>query len=439
MLDNTLHILGDEQILSVSELSGIIKSTIEKDFMNLKVQGEVSGLKPHSSGHIYFTLKDDNSLINAICWRGTKLSFPLEDGLQIVAKGRVTIYPARSQYQFIIEEASIAGEGALLKLLNERRKKFQEMGYFSNKKQLPGYPRTIGIVTSKTGAVLQDMLHRLRDRYQFCKVIIWPVNVQGMGAAEQIAHAVRGFNLMTEKKPDVLIVARGGGSIEDLWPFNEEVVVKAVYDSAIPVISAIGHETDTTLIDYASDLRAPTPTAAIELCTPVMSEVISNLTLQSSRLRSAMARILDENNNKINIISKSILACKFSMMNLFQRFDEISENLNKSMRIFLNIQKMKSDRQKIGGLDHYFLLKKQQYDSRLFYFERLRKTCCEKYKEFLQILSVRLEQSSYKKILEKGFCFITDNEGNAIKTCKDFLMRNKSDITIHFYDGSSKI
>lgn len=436
---NTVHILGDEQILSVSELSGIIKSTVEKNFVDLKVQGEVSGLKIHSSGHIYFTLKDNDSVINAICWRGTKLSFPLEEGVQIIARGRVTVYPARSQYQFIVEEATIAGEGALLKLLNERRKKFQELGYFDRKRQLPKYPQKIGIVTSKTGAVLQDMLHRLKDRYQFCTLVVWSVNVQGNGASEQIANAIRGFNFMTDKRPDILIVARGGGSIEDLWPFNEEIVIKAVYDSMIPVISAIGHETDTTLIDYASDLRAPTPTAAIELCTPVLSEVRLHLVDQKSRVNNSMIRILNEHRSRINIISKAMLSCKFAIIGLTQKFDELSENLAKAIMIFFNFQKLRIEKQKIGNLHNYITLKKQRLDCNTTYFDRLIKTYFEKYTDILKILCARLEQSSYRKILEKGFCFITDNKGTPIKTRLDFSQRSKSEIEIHFYDGVTKI
>lgn len=436
---NTVHILGDEEILSVSELSSIIKTTVEKNFVGLKVQGEISGLKAHPSGHVYFTLKDKDSVINAICWRGTKLVFPLEEGVQIIARGRVTVYPSRSQYQFIVEEATIAGEGALLKLLNERRKKFQEIGYFDKKKTLPKYPQTIGIITSKTGAVLQDMLHRLRDRYQFCKVIVWPVNVQGAGSAEQISNAIRGFNFMVEKKPDILIVARGGGSIEDLWTFNEEVVIKAVYDSEIPIISAIGHETDTTLIDYASDLRAPTPTAAIELCTPVMSDVTRQLSERELRLQNSMTRILNEHKNRINFLSKSILACKFSIIGLSQRFDELTDVLAKSIKTFFDFQKFRIEKQKIGNLDHYIMLKKQQYESKLIYFEMLTRTFFQKYDDIIKTLSARLEQSSYRKILEKGFCFITDQNENAIKTCVEFSKKSKEGITIHFYDGISKI
>jgi exodeoxyribonuclease VII large subunit len=351
-VEKTIHILGDEKILSVSELSGMIKSIVEKNFIGVKVQGEVSGVKIHSSGHIYFSLKDNDSVINAICWRGTHLSFPLEDGVQITARGRVTVYPARSQYQFIVEEASIAGEGALLKILNERRKKFHEMGYFDKKRHIPKYPNIIGIITSKTGAVLQDMLHRLRDRYPFCSVVVWSVNVQGNEAATQVAEAVRGFNFMVDKRPDILIVARGGGSVEDLWPFNEEIVVKAVYDSSIPVISAIGHETDTTLIDYASDLRAPTPTASIELCTPVLFEVSLKITQVCERMTYAMRRILKEYASRTDGLTKTMSACKFFVINLSQRFDEVADRFIKSFETYFNFEALRLQKQKIIDLEN---------------------------------------------------------------------------------------
>ncbi len=434
--DNTLHILGDERILSISELSGLIKSTVEKNFDNIQVQGEISGVKHHSSGHIYFSLKDQDSVINAICWRGTKLSFPIEDGMQIVAKGRVTVYPARSQYQFIIEEASIAGEGALLRLLNERRKKFQEMGYFDNKKPLPQYPNIIGIVTSKTGAVLQDMLHRLRDRYQFCTVIVWPVNVQGNIASEQIANAIRGFNFMTDTKPDIIIVARGGGSIEDLWPFNEEIVVKAVYNSQIPIISAIGHETDTTLIDYAADLRAPTPTAAIELSTPVLAEVKIQLNEFKDRMRSAMIRIFKEYKNQITIFSSEMASYKFSIIGLCQKFDDTIEKFHKAINFFFNYESLRLQKQKITNLQNYIKLKEQEYISKINVFQKIKTQYLQKYTDTLATLSTRLEQSSYKKILEKGFCFITDSNGETVTTKAAFSSKNKNDMSINFVDGT---
>ncbi|MDR1488777.1 MAG: exodeoxyribonuclease VII large subunit [Holosporales bacterium] len=433
---NTVHILSEEHVFSVSELSISIKSMIEESFGLLSVQGEISGLKIHTSGHTYLSLKDKDSVINAICWRGTKLAFPLEEGMEIVARGRVTTYQARSSYQFIIEGANIAGEGALLKLLNERRKKFEQMGYFDKKNPVPKYPETIGIVTSKTGAVLQDMLHRLKDRYQFCTVVIWPVNVQGAGAADQIASAVRGFNFMTEKNPDVLIVARGGGSIEDLFPFNEEVVVKAVYDSKIPVISAIGHETDITLIDYAADLRAPTPTAAIEFATPVLFEVKNQIIENVERSKNAMRRILREHITIVSAFSKAMLISKLSIIAVSQKFDDITDKFLKIMRTYIEREVLKLQQQKMMNLTSYIDYKRHIYTSKLTVFDNIMKKYFAGQWEIIRIFASRLEQSSYRKILEKGFCFVLDKNNNAIKTKLEFEKTNKNNLLLQFYDGT---
>lgn len=479
---NKIHIFGEEQILTVSELSLAIKGQIEENFYSLKLRGEVSGIKRHTSGHTYLSLKDNDSVINAICWRGTKLGISLEDGMEIVVKGRVTSYPARSQYQFIIEEANIAGEGALLKLLNERKKLFASMGYFENRRPLPKFPRLIGIVTSRTGAVLQDMRHRLEDRYPFCQVLVWPTNVQGTGAADQIASAIRGFNFMTDRRPDILIVARGGGSIEDLWPFNEEIVVRATFESKIPVISAIGHETDTTLIDYASDLRAPTPTAAIELATPVLSEVRLQISDNGNRMQHLLMRVVQEQANRLLATRRLSSLYHSFVISTTQKFDDRVDRLflsienfvnAESLRLcsrklislqsYLNLKKQKFENSvellnkilgaylcriaeksstlsiKLGSLDQYVMLKKQGFESFSNSFEKLRKNYMSQYIERFRSMINRLEQSSFKKILEKGFCFITDNLGRTIETKRDFEEALPNGVTLHFTDGCVKI
>ena len=438
-VDKSLHIFGDEKILTVSELSFAIKGQIEKSFSSVKIQGEISGLKKHSSGHTYLSLKDSDSVINAICWRGTKINFPLEDGMEIMVKGRVTSYPARSQYQFIIEEANIAGEGALLKLLNERKKLFSSMGYFDKKRPLPKFPKIIGIVTSKTGAVLQDMRHRLEDRYPFCHVVVWPVNVQGNGAAEQVATAVRGFNFMTEKRPDILIVARGGGSIEDLWPFNEEIVIKAVFDSKIPVISAIGHETDTTLIDYASDLRAPTPTAAIELATPVLTEIKLQISENSNRMQHSMMRIVRELSARVVATSRCLSSSQFAIMGITQKFDDKMERFFIAIENFMQRESLKLRTKKLVSLEYYLQLKRQKCIVAANSLSRLSKNYLLRYFDKSESLFNRLEQGSFKKILVKGFCFITDASGKTIETTIDFKNSKESGLNIHFQDGSVKL
>ncbi|MDR0942208.1 MAG: exodeoxyribonuclease VII large subunit [Holosporales bacterium] len=438
-LGASLHIFGEEKIFTVSELSYAIKGEIENNFSSLKIQGEISGLKNHSSGHTYLSLKDNESVINAICWRGTKIGFPLEDGMEIIARGRVTTYPARSQYQFIIEEANVAGEGALLKLLNERKKLFTSLGYFDKKRTLPKFPNIIGIVTSKTGAVLQDMRHRLEDRYPCCHVVVWSVNVQGAGSAEQVANAVRGFNFMTEKRPDVLIVARGGGSIEDLWTFNEEVVVKAVFDSKIPVISAVGHETDTTLIDYAADLRAPTPTAAIELATPVLSEVKLQIEENSLRMKTLISRIIKEISIRVDSAVKRLTSSQFAIVAISQKFDDKIDRLLVAIENFMRKEVLTLQSKKLINLGNYISLKKQKYELLSAIYVKLLRTYLSKYFDRAEVLFNRLEQGSFKKILEKGFCFVTDKLGKPIETKVEFEKSKGNEIIIHFQDGSVTI
>lgn len=253
---------------SVSELSGSIKRTVETAFEQVRVRGEISGYRgPHSSGHAYFSLKDDRARIDAVIWKGTfsRLKFRPEEGMEVIATGKVTTFPGSSKYQIVIESLEPAGAGALMALLEDRRRRLAAEGLFDaeRKRRLPFMPRVIGVVTSPTGAVIRDILHRISDRFPV-HVVVWPVKVQGEGSGEEVANAIRGFNALQPgseiARPDVLIVARGGGSLEDLWSFNDEIVVRAAAESKIPLISAVGHETDTTLIDYAADVRAPTPT-----------------------------------------------------------------------------------------------------------------------------------------------------------------------------------
>ncbi|HEX8376041.1 MAG TPA: exodeoxyribonuclease VII large subunit, partial [Geminicoccaceae bacterium] len=267
---------------SVGDLASALKRTLEDAFGHVRLRGEISGYRgQHGSGHAYFSLKDGTARIDAVVWKGTfnRLRQKPKEGLEVVATGRITTFAGKSSYQIVVETLEPAGIGAWMALLEERKRLLAAEGLFSaeRKRAIPYLPRVVGIVTSPTGAVIRDILHRLADRFPR-PVLVWPVRVQGEGAAEEIAAAIRGFNALSPggpiPRPDVLIVARGGGSIEDLWAFNEEAVVRAAADSAIPLISAVGHETDTTLIDYASDFRAPTPTAAAEAAVPVRAELI---------------------------------------------------------------------------------------------------------------------------------------------------------------------
>ncbi len=276
--------------LTITEISQLLKRTVEDRFGFVRLRGELSGVKRAASGHLYCCLKDEGAVIDGVMWRGgaQALGFMPEDGLEVVASGKLTTYPGRSKYQIVIERMEIAGEGALLALLEKTRRRLEAEGLFARerKRPLPFIPDVIGVVTSPTGAVIRDILHRLADRFP-SRVLVWPVLVQGQGSAEQVAAALRGFAELAAggaiPRPDLLIVARGGGSIEDLWSFNEEIVVRAIAGSPIPVISAVGHETDTTLADHAADRRAPTPTAAAEIAVPVLREL--GATLDEYRLR----------------------------------------------------------------------------------------------------------------------------------------------------------
>src|SRR5262252_4361728 len=288
---------------TVSELSSALRRTVEDAYGHVRVRGEISGFRgPHASGHCYFALKDDGAKIEAVIWKGVhyRMRFKPQEGLEVIATGKLTTYPGSSKYQIVIESLEPAGIGALMALMEERKKKLAAEGLFdeARKQLLPWLPEVIGVVTSPTGAVIRDILHRLADRFPR-RVLVWPVRVQGEGSAEQVAAAIRGFNALPEggriPRPDVLIVARGGGSLEDLWSFNEEIVVRAVAESVIPLISAVGHETDVTLIDFAADKRAPTPTAAAEMAVPVRAELALDLESLERRalagwLRSQEAR-----------------------------------------------------------------------------------------------------------------------------------------------------
>jgi exodeoxyribonuclease VII large subunit len=280
--------------LSVSELSGALKRTVEAAFGLVRVRGEISGFKRHSSGHLYFALKDADAALDAVMWKGLagSLAFRPEDGLEVVATGRLTTYPGRSKYQIVVDRMGVAGAGALLAQVEERKKRLAAEGLFdaARKRPIPFLPARIGIITSATGAVIRDILHRLTDRFPR-DVLLWPVPVQGEGAEAKIAAAIRGFGAMPEgERPDLLIVARGGGSVEDLMSFNAEEVVRAAAASPIPLISAVGHETDTTLIDFAADRRAPTPTAAAEMAVPVRAELAERVAEAAVRLMKAERR-----------------------------------------------------------------------------------------------------------------------------------------------------
>src|SRR5437588_6323252 len=301
---------------TVSELSSALKRTVEDAYGHVRVRGEISGFRgPHSSGHCYFALKDENAKIEAVIWKGThsRMRFKPQEGLEVIATGKLTTYPGSSKYQIVIEALEPAGVGALMALMEARKKMLAAEGLVNEarKQILPWLPEVIGVVTSPTGAVIRDILHRLEDRFPR-RVLVWPVKVQGDGSAEQVAAAIRGFNALPETgripRPDLLIVARGGGSLEDLWSFTEESVVRAAASSLIPLISAVGHETDITLIDFAADKRAPTPTAAAEMAVPVRSELLVEVASLARRTMVYWQRGQESRRNEFRAAARALPA-----------------------------------------------------------------------------------------------------------------------------------
>ena len=410
------------QEYSVSEISDSIKGTLENSFGYVKVRGEVSGLSKPASGHIYLNLKDDKAVIKAIIWRSAaaRISFVPEDGLEVICSGKLTTgysdrYPGRSDYSIIVDTLTPAGEGALMALLEQRRKKLAAEGLFEehNKKSLPKYPETIGIVTSPTGAVIKDILHRLKERFP-CNVILWPVPVQGQDAAQLISDAVDGFNSLSSKDevnmPDLIIIARGGGSIEDLWPFNEEIVIRSVFKSNIPIVSAIGHETDTTLIDFVSDLRAPTPTAAAEISSPDKVELLRDINEKKNRLNYAVNLYLNNlKDNFITIKDKLPISLKLFLNNLISYFQNISQSLN--FRVIG--EQLKSSKVELISLEESLLKAKN------ILVERLQKELDNK--------SMLLESLSYKSVLKRGYS-VTRSSNKIIKSKKD--LKDESELII---------
>ncbi|HEV2574811.1 MAG TPA: exodeoxyribonuclease VII large subunit [Beijerinckiaceae bacterium] len=321
--------------LTVSELSGALKRTIEDRFGYVKVRGEVSGWRgPHSSGHCYFSLKDEGARIDAVIWKGTysRLRVKPEEGMEVIATGKITTWPGKSAYQIVVESIEPAGVGALLAQLEERRKRLAAEGLFdeARKQLLPFLPQVIGVVTSPTGAVIRDILHRLADRFP-TRVLVWPVRVQGETSAAEVAAAIEGFNALPEggalPRPDVIIVARGGGSLEDLWGFNEEIVVRAAAGSMIPLVSAVGHETDWTLIDHVADRRAPTPTAAAEMCVPVRSDLMAQIASLEGRIFGARARYFERRRSDLRSLARALPNAEDLLALPRQRLDRAAENL----------------------------------------------------------------------------------------------------------------
>lgn len=322
----------------MSEISALLKRTVEDRFSHVRLRGEISGFKRAASGHLYLALKDEGAVIDGVMWKGgaSRVAFRPEDGLDVIVTGKLTTYPGRSKYQIVIESMELAGEGALMQLFEKMKQRLTAEGLFdpARRQPIPRLPKVIGVVTSPTGAVIRDILHRLNDRFP-SHVLVWPVLVQGQGAAEQVAAAVRGFDAIPMDgpvaRPDVVIVARGGGSIEDLWAFNEEAVVRAVADCSIPVISAVGHETDTTLCDFAADLRAPTPTAAAEMAVPVRVDLLNFVAELGLRSARCSLRTVTRGWERLEAMRRLMPKADALVAVPRQRVDDLGERLRRSL------------------------------------------------------------------------------------------------------------
>ena len=410
---------GDNsQPLTVSELSGALKRTIETAFDRVRVRGEISGFKRHASGHCYFTLKDDGACIDAVIWRGQAagLAFRPEDGAEVIATGKLTTYAGRSKYQIVVDSLELAGEGALLALLERRRKALAAEGLFDaeRKRRLPYLPRLIGVVTSPTGAVIRDILHRLEDRCP-THVLLWPVPVQGEGASTRIAAAIRGFAAYPAR-PDLLIVARGGGSIEDLWAFNEEEVVRAAAESPIPLISAVGHETDTTLIDFAADVRAPTPTAAAEIAVPVRSELLGQLQQLAHRGSRCLTRAVDRSRERLELVDARWPEPASLLAPAAQRIDDLGERLSRALSARAGTSR--ADFNLVAGR-----LRRDLVDQRIARMgERLAATW-------------RMAELSHPdRPLQRGYVRVTSGSG-AVVTTRAAALAERA-LRLHFQDGA---
>lgn len=414
---------GDNaQAMSVSELSLALKRTVEDRFGHVRVRGEISGFKRAASGHIYFCLKDDNARLDAVMWKGgaARLPFAPEDGLEVVATGKLTTYAGRSNYQIVVDSLEVAGEGAMMLLFEKLKARLGAEGLFApeRKQKLPALPRVIGVVTSPTGAVIRDILHRLADRFP-THVIIWPVLVQGEGSAAQIARAVNGFSAMPQDgpatRPDLVIVARGGGSIEDLWAFNDEAVVRAVANCTIPIISAVGHETDTTLCDFAADLRAPTPTAAAEIAVPVRSDLLQRVGQLGLRIANIVRKRVDLAAERLEAQRRlmprlSDLAAPHQL-----RTDDLAERLRQSLR------------SRVGKAEIAYS------GPAMMLHPRLLTRRVEQGQQRLDALT-RLAGSLHPEApLKRGFARVTDADGKTIMSRAAAV--KAGDVTLRFVDG----
>lgn len=437
-----MNILSNIEKFTVSQLNHSIKNMIENKFQIVTVIGEVSQLKKHGSGHIYFSLKDEESIISVICWRSVvpNLKLDIEDGVKVEIKGKVTTYFQQSKYQLIVQQMVYEGEGNLLKLLEQRKRKLAELGFFdvSKKKKITKFPSSIGVITSESGAVIKDIIHRVSDRFP-TNLIIFPSNVQGKKCSEDIIRAIEYFNIKEENSVDVIIIARGGGSLEDLMPFNEESLVKKIFESKVPIVSAVGHETDYTLCDLVSDLRAPTPSTAIEMIVPSRKEIIVRLLDSENKLKQIFAHYFDNYKLNFKLLSSKIPELLETVNSYFQDLDHYEQALKNSLNSYF--QNMK--------LNLYGLLKNfspsnlanivklelsrifNNFEKYTFFINQNLGTKRERFNSKSRELSIL----SYKQTLQRGFAVIR-KEDIIIKS--DLEIKQNDKIEIEFSKSKTK-
>ncbi|MHC8510134.1 MAG: exodeoxyribonuclease VII large subunit [Rhodospirillales bacterium] len=437
-------------VLSVSGLSQALKRAVEGAFGRVRVRGEISGFKQAASGHLYFSLKDENAVLDAVCWRSAagRLGARPEDGLDVIVTGKLSTYPGRSRYQIIVESLEAAGEGALLKMLEQRRRALLAEGLFddSRKQELPWLPDVIGVVTSPTGAVLRDIRHRIEERWPR-RILVWPVLVQGDGAAAQIAAAIKGFNNLPPRdgvggpvpRPDVLIVGRGGGSLEDLWAFNEEIVVRAAAESEIPLISAVGHETDTTLIDFAADVRAPTPTAAAEFAVPVRLDVAEAVEDFSARTTRALMRAVRGERARLEGLARGLPDAQRVLAAARQRADDWGERLRLSLSRLVTARRrdlsaagarLRPPRERAARAREDLTRRGAALDRNV---RRRREALAGRTAELERLL----ESVSPRRVIERGYAVVRDAGGRVISNAAG--LRTGGDASLDMRDGRAAV
>ncbi len=440
--------IGNVHEYTVSELSGAVKRAIEDNFGLVRVKGELGRVTRAASGHVYLDLKDEKAALSGVMWKGMaeRMTIRPEQGMEVVATGRMTTFPGQSRYQIIIDSLEPAGVGALMALLEERKKKLAAEGLFApeRKKPIPFLPDVIGVVTSPSGAVIRDILHRLRERFPR-HVIVWPTVVQGRGAEEKIAAAINGFNALAPgddvPRPDVLIVARGGGSLEDLWCFNEEAVARAVAASDIPVISAVGHETDTTLIDYVSDKRAPTPTAAAEFAVPVRSELLSDLLSKERRMVGAAAQLVETRRNALRSAERGLGRPEDVLGAAQQLLDRKSDQLVAALRA--RSAKAATELARISGplslaaLNTKTATMRRETEALTRRLQPAARRLFEHRQDRLSAMVRLLESYAYKNVLGRGFALVRDAAGKLVRSAEAAPASGPGEI--EFADGARAV